>query len=144
VWYNIYVNKESRYSINKRRKGNENMANVKKLTKKDKFNALLALAEVKSNPSLVEFINHEIELLDKKNSAEKKPTAQQTANDSIKSAILAKMVEGKKYTITDLIKSVPECADLTNQRVSALIRQLVDKGEVVRTEDKRKAYFSLA
>ena len=120
------------------------MANVKKLTKKDKFNALLSLAEVKANPSLVEFINHEIELLDKKNSAEKKPTAQQTANDSIKSAILGNMVEGKKYTITDLIKSVPECADLTNQRVSALIRQLVEKGEVVRTEDKRKAYFSLA
>lgn len=120
------------------------MANVKKLTKKDKFNALLALAEVKSNPSLVEFINHEIELLDKKNSAEKKPTAQQTANDSIKAAILANMEEGKKYTITDLIKSVPECADLTNQRVSALIRQLIDKNEVVRIEDKRKAYFSLA
>lgn len=121
-----------------------NMANVKKLTKKDKFNALLSLAEVKSNADLVEFINHEIELLDKKNSSEKKPTAQQTANDSIKAAILANMAEGKKYTITDLIKSVPECADLTNQRVSALIRQLVDKGEVVRTEDKRKAYFSLA
>ena len=120
------------------------MANVKKLTKKDNFNALLNLAEVKANPSLVEFINHEIELLDKKNSSEKKPTAQQTANDSIKSAILGNMVEGKKYTITDLIKSVPECADLTNQRVSALIRQLVEKGEVVRTEDKRKAYFSLA
>ena len=144
VWYNINVNKESRHSINKRRKGNKNMANVKKLTKKDKFNALLALAEVKSNADLVDFINHEIELLDKKNSAEKKPTAQQTANDSIKSAILGNMVEGKKYTITDLIKSVPECADLTNQRVSALIRQLVEKGEVVRTEDKRKAYFSLA
>jgi predicted transcriptional regulator len=120
------------------------MANVKKLTKKDKFTALLSIAEVKSNADLVEFINHEIELLDKKNSAEKKPTAQQTANDSIKSAILGNMVEGKKYTITDLIKTVPECADLTNQRVSALIRQLVDKGEVVRTEDKRKAYFSLA
>ena len=120
------------------------MANVKKLTKKDKFTALLNLAEVKANPSLVEFITHEIELLDKKNSAEKKPTAQQTANDSIKVAILDNMEEGKKYTITDLIKTVPECADLTNQRVSALVRQLVDDKVVVRTEDKRKAYFSLA
>lgn len=120
------------------------MANTKKLTKKDHFNALLSLAEVKSNPKLVEFINHEIELLDKKNSADKKPTAQQTANESIKSAILDNMVEGKKYTITDIIKTVPECADLTNQRVSALVRQLVDSSKVVRTEDKRKAYFSLA
>jgi hypothetical protein len=120
------------------------MANVKKETKKDKFSALLALAEVKANPKLVEFINHEIELLEKKNSAEKKPTAQQTANEAIKSAILGNMVEGKKYTITDLIKSVPECADLTNQRVSALVRQLVDDKVVVRSEDKRKAYFALA
>ena len=120
------------------------MANVKKLTKKDKFNALLALADVKSNPSLVEFINHEIELLDKKNSAEKKPTAQQTANDAIKVAILDNMVEGKMYTITDIIKSVPECAELTNQRVSALVRQLKEDGQLVRIEDKRKAYFSLA
>ena len=120
------------------------MANAKKMTKKDKFNALLSLAEVKSNPTLVEFIEHELDLLDKKNSAEKKPTAQQVANDSIKAAIIVNMVEGKGYTITDLIKNIPECADLTNQRVSALIRQLIDEGKVVRTEDKRKAYFSLA
>lgn len=120
------------------------MANVKKMTKRDYFNSLLALDEVKANPDYVAFINHELELLDKKNSADKKPTAQQTANDAIKVAILDSMVEGKMYTITDIIKSVPECADLTNQRVSALIRQLKDEGVVVRTEDKRKAYFSLA
>lgn len=120
------------------------MANVKKMTKRDYFNSLLALDEVKANPDYVTFINHELELLDKKNSADKKPTAQQTANDSIKVAILDNMVAGKMYTITDIIKSVPECADLTNQRVSALIRQLKDEGMVVRTEDKRKAYFSLA
>lgn len=120
------------------------MANTKKMTKRDHFNSLLALAEVKSNPKLVEFIEHEIELLDKKNSADKKPTAQQTANEAIKTAILDNMVEGARYTITDLIKSVPECADLTNQRVSALMRQLIEAKEVVRIEDKRKAYFSLA
>lgn len=120
------------------------MANVKKMTKRDYFNSLLALDEVKANPDYVAFINHELELLDKKNSADKKPTAQQTANDAIKVAILDNMVAGKMYTITDIIKSVPECADLTNQRVSALVRQLRDEGMVVRTEDKRKAYFSLA
>ena len=117
------------------------MANTtKKLTKRDHFNALLNLAEVKADPKLVDFINHEIELLDKKNSADKKPTAQQTANDSIKVAILDNMVEGKGYTITDLIKTVPECADLTNQRVSALVRGVLDT-KIERVEEKRKAYF---
>ena len=120
------------------------MANAKKMTKRDYFNSLLALDEVKSNPKFVEFIEHELELLDKKNSAEKKPTAQQTANDAIKTDIFEHMVEGARYTITDIIKSVPSCVDLTNQRVSALVRQLKDEGKVVRIEDKRKAYFSLA
>ena len=120
------------------------MTNSKKPTKRDNYNALLSIPAVAENDSLVAFINHEIELLDKKNSTDKKPTAQQTANEAIKTAILDNMVEGTKYTITDLIKNVPECADLTNQRVSALVRQLVDDKVVIRTEDKRKAYFSLA
>ena len=120
------------------------MTTTKKPTKRDNFNTLLNIAEVKSNPKLVEFINHEIELLDKKNSSEKKPTAQQTANEGIKQAILDNMVEGKMYTITEIIKTVPECADLTNQRVSALMRQLIEAKSVERVEDKRKAYFTLA
>lgn len=117
-----------------------------KLTKREKFELLLAIEEVKANTMLVDFIKHELELLAKKNSSEsKKPTAQQVANQSIQKAILDEMAKTRKqYTITDLIKTVPECADLTNQRVSALVKQLVDTGHVVRTEDKRKAYFSIA
>lgn len=92
---------------------------------------------------LVEFIDHEVELLSKKNSAEKKPTAQQVANAGIATAIVEGMEPNRLYTITEIIKEIPECADMTNQRVSALIRQLVDADKVKRTEDKRKAYFSL-
>jgi hypothetical protein len=118
------------------------MANkTTKLTKKDKFEMLAKLPAVQSDPVLSEFITHEMELLSKKNSAEKKPTAQQVANVGIQTAILNGMEVGKAYTITDLIKSVPECADLTNQRVSALVRQMVDGGSVERFEEKRKAYF---
>lgn len=115
------------------------MAN-KKTTKKDNFKTLLTLAEVKANADLVKFIEHEIELLEKKNSADKKPTAQQTANEAIKADILATMEEGKLYTITELMKIVPSCADLTNQRVSALVRQMLGTS-IERVEDKRKAYF---
>lgn len=116
----------------------------KKMTKMEKFTMLADLPAVKENPVLSEFVAHEMELLAKKNVGEKKPTAQQTANAGIQTAILENMEVNRLYTITELIKSVPECADLTNQRVSALVRQLVDAGKVVRTEDKRKAYFSLA
>ena len=126
---------------------NDTMANQKKMTKATAWGIVKTIVEQSGHAQtaeLVEKIENELALLAKKNSAEKKPTAQQTANEGIKSAIVDGMESGKAYTITDIIKSVPECADLTNQRVSALMRQLVESGAVVRTEDKRKAYFTLA
>ena len=80
----------------------------------------------------------------KKNSAERKPTATQTANEGYKEAILDALEVGKGYTITDLIKGVPALSDLTNQRVSAIVRQMVETGTLKREEIKRKAYFALA
>jgi hypothetical protein len=117
---------------------------TKKITKRERFESLLNIEAVKADAGLVEFINHELELLAKKNSADKKPTAQQTANEGIKQSILDGMEDNRLYTITELIKNVPACAELTNQRVSALMRQLIADSLVVRTEDKRKAYFSKA
>lgn len=114
-----------------------------KLTKAQKFAMLRAIPAVAENAMLVEFIDHEVELLSKKNSAEKKPTAQQVANAGIATAIIEGMEPNRLYTVTEVIKSIPECADLTNQRVSALLRQLVEAGKVKRTEDKRKAYFQV-
>ena len=114
---------------------------AKKMTKMDMFKALkdkynLSVAEI-------EFIDHEIELLEKKNS-NRKPTKAQAENEVVKTAIIEGMVEGKAYTITDLIKSIPEISDFTNQRVSALVRQLKDNGLVTRREEKGKAYFTKA
>ena len=116
------------------------MANVKKMTKADYFRQIMANYNLTADEKA--FVEHELELLAKKNSAEKKPTAVQVANEGIKTDILEAMESGKKYTITDLMKSVEACADLSNQRVSALVRQLVTEGSVERTEEKRKAYFS--
>ena len=117
---------------------------TKKITKRERFESLLSIPAVQADAGLVDFINHELELLAKKNSAEKKPTAQQTANDGIKQAILDAMEANHLYTVTELQKSVPKCAELSNQRVSALLRQLKDDKLIIRTEDKRKAYFSKA
>ena len=116
-----------------------------KLTKAQKFAMIANIPEVANNPMLAEFIAHEQELLAKKNSAEKKPTAQQEANAAIKANIVATMEADRNrvWTVTELLKTVPGCADLTNQRMSALVRQMVDAGIVKRTEDKRKAFFSL-
>ena len=118
------------------------MANTTKMTKRDYFKAILSKYPLTDAEKA--FVEHELELLAKKNSADKKPTAQQTANEGIKSAIIETMEPNRRYTVTEIQKSVAECAELSNQRVSALLRQLKDEGAVVRTEDKRKAYFSKA
>ena len=116
----------------------------KKLTKRDYFNQLLGLDEVKGNEKLVNFISHELELLAKKNaSGTGKPTAVQVANEGIKSDILECMANepNRLFTISEMQKVFPCCAELSNQRVSALVRQLVADGKVERIEEKRKAVF---
>ena len=119
---------------------------VKKLTKRDRFEALLKLSEVQADPAMVEFINHEIDLLARKNAGDKKPTANQIANDSYKDIIFAEMSANpdKLYTVTELIKTVDGLGDLTNQHVSALLHQMINANGVERIVDKRKSYFRLA
>ena len=120
-----------------------NKTTTTKMTKAQKFNTLLTIPAVKENAMLVEFIEHELELLNKKNSAEKKPTAQQTANASIQEAVVAHLSAEptRLFTITELCKEVPGLPEnMTNQRMSAIVRQLVGVS-VERIEEKRKAYF---
>ena len=63
----------------------------------------------------------------------------------IKTAVLEVLGDGKKRTVSELLKEVPDLPDtMTNQRMSAIVRQMVDAGQVVRSEDKRKAFFTIA
>ena len=117
------------------------MANNKKMTKADYFKQILANYPLTEDEK--SFVEHELELLARKNSADKKPTAQQVANENIKQAILDGMERDRLYTVTEVIKAIPACSDLTNQRVSAILRGMI--GDTIeRVEDKRKAYFRLA
>ena len=98
------------------------MAEIKKLTKKDYFNELKVL--VADRQDLVDFIDHEIELLSKK-SSRTAPTKTQVENEKIKEKIVATLVElGKYATITDIQNANTELADLSNQKISALLKQL--------------------
>lgn len=117
---------------------------MKKLTKKEKFEMLKAIPAVQENGMLIEFINHEIELLAKKAAGgEKKMTATQKVNEGVKTTILESMEPGKLYSITDMIKQFDCCMDMSNQRVNALVRQMMPE-KVERVEVKRRAYFVLA
>lgn len=116
----------------------------KKLTKRDKYEMAIAMAKANDNGMLVEFFTHEIELLDKKagKGGDKKLTPEQEANEKIKVIILDHLDGSKPMTISEMIKTIPECNDFSTSKVSALVRQLKEVGLVKRTEVKGVAYFS--
>lgn len=117
-----------------------------KMTKRDRFNQLLAIPAVAEDADLVSFIDHEIELLSRKNGTAKKPTAKQEANEGVKSVILDVMRENPDhlYTVSELMKSCDELSELSNQKISALLRQLKEADLITKTVDKRVSYFSYA
>lgn len=111
-----------------------------KLTKRDHFNALLAIKEVASNETLVAFIENELELLNRKKANGNKPTKEQEANNALKEAIVEALT-GKLMTISELQK-LEQFSGYSNQKLNALIKILRDEHRVERIEDKRKAYFT--
>ena len=114
----------------------------KKITKKEYFSQLREI--VKDNENLVNFIDHELELLNKKSNS-KTPSKTQIENENIKNEIVKVLTEMEKpLTITDIQNSNENLAQFSNQKISALLTQLVNAKIVVRTTDKKKAYFSLA
>jgi hypothetical protein len=123
------------------------MAN-KKMTKKEMFAQLKANYDFTAEE--IAFIDNEIKLLENRNSkgGTRKPTEKQKANVAYKELILAYLSEHseEKFTVTELWKNIPDLADneeMSNQRVSALVRQLKEDNLIKKEEIKRKAYFSI-
>ena len=114
------------------------MAN--KMTKVEMFNAIKAVEGLTQD--MRDFIDHEIELLEKK-SANKKATKTQEENVEIK-AIIKSVLTSEGATVTEIQAKDATLSNLSNQRVSALLRQMIDAGEVIKTTDKKKSYFALA
>ena len=116
----------------------------KKTTKREMFNIIkTAMAD---NAEVVAFVDHELELLARKNSAERKPTVNQLDNKKIKKVVLEK-IGTHSYTITEIIKNVladTEWADLTCSRMTAIATQMAEDGDLIREVVKRKAYYKKA
>lgn len=109
--------------------------------------------EIKKVPGLsaeqIAFLDKRIEITQKKNAksanGERKPTKLQLENENIKADILS-VLGGfdKAVSITELQKANVDLANLSNQKITALLTQLVDDGKVVRSVVKGRAYFALA
>lgn len=126
------------------------MANSTKITKVEMFSAIRSYIEggkvSVSTPEMIAFIDRQVELINNKSAkASSKPTKTQTENANIKVLIMGALRKiGAYVTISDMQGQTPELAEYTNQKLSALMRQLVESGEVVKTVDKKKSYFTVA
>ena len=117
------------------------MANTK-ITKIEVLREMAQNEVIKANPNFANYVAHEIELFEKK-SANRKSTKTQTENVGIKTEILKALEGSDGMTASQIMPLVSEGA-YTNQKISSLLRQLVESGEVVRYTEKRVAYFRLA
>lgn len=111
------------------------------MTKREYFAELRTI--VADNADLVAFIDHEVELLDRKNSAPKGPTKKQILNEGLK----ARIMEGigtEPMTATDVVNTIFGDDTVTIQKASALLKQLVEDNALIKTVEKRVSYFSKA
>ena len=111
-----------------------------KMTYKEMYNALLEMAEVKSNPTIVNKINEALATLEKKSASK----SSVDKNAEIKEVILEAMVEGTNYTCTQIMKLVDDERLTSQQKTSAVMNALVKEGLVVKVLDKKSTYFHKA
>lgn len=120
------------------------MAN-KKTTKREYYE--LIKSKLADNAEIVAFCDHEIELLENRKKTvdgEKKLTPKQKENLALVATILDNMEVDTIYSISDMQRKIEVCKELTNQKISSLIRQAMSDGTVERVEVKGKAFFKLA
>ncbi len=121
----------------------------KRLTKKDYFEMIKGVCADRTD--IVDFCNHEIELLSRKNS-KSGATKTQKENEIVANMLVEELAKvGKPITITDLMNTsetikgytLENGNNLTNQKISAIFKQLVDNNRLVKVTDKKKSYFSI-
>lgn len=127
-----------------KKKGYEVIIMEKKITKKEMFAELKEIVEGMDRADLVAFVEHEIELLNKK-ASNKAQTKTQKENEVLVERLYDVLKEiGKAVTITEIQNASDEFKDLSNQKVSALMTKLVKAERVVKVSEKNKSYFSVA
>lgn len=113
----------------------------KKVTKKEMFEMIKGVCA--DNTQIIDFCDHEIELLERKASKSTQTKTQKENEGIIETIFNALASVGKPVTITELQNAIPELAEYSNQKISALLKKLVDSNQVTKTIDKKKSYFSV-
>lgn len=123
---------------------------VKRITKAQKFEDVIRLLSGEPTQFInaedaVAFIRNEMALLAKKNTSDRKPTATQEANVKYRNLIIEFLsMQDSGKTCTEIAKGVDELSEFNNQKIAALMRQLVEAGKVTKATVKGKSIFSVA
>lgn len=117
------------------------------MTKKEMFTALttfVANSDMEDKDEILDKLNNEIALLEKKAATPRKPTANQIENESFSAEILAHLTKvDMPKTIKELQEEVPSLAALSNQRVSHILSALVNAEKLEKSYVKKTPFFSV-
>ena len=104
-----------------------------------------------SQTEMIDFINHQIELLENKKE-NKKQAKEQEENTAYSNAIYEQMAFERKYSAAELMKELPAVnewntsheTELSAQKLASLLKPLVDGGKVIKTTEKRRVFYTKA
>ena len=115
---------------------------VVKETKKDVLTEILNCDAVQKNEKWKKCIAHEIELLEKKTGANRKPTKVQKENLEIAKVVLSVFEKNPNtlYRVTELIK-VEALSNYSSQKIAPIVKTLVGNGNVKVVEEKGVNYY---
>jgi hypothetical protein len=101
--------------------------------------------EVENKNEMLDFINHEVDLLNRKHSSNGESKTQKENKILMEQLKEALSQMPRPVTISEFQSmSTHEVATLSNQKLSALLKKLVEEEKtVVKTTEKKKSYFSL-
>ena len=132
-----------------------------KFTKTEIYETIIALVEGAETPAfakkdgdtevmvtvpsdvIINRMKKDIEMASKKSSKTGKPTKTQVENMALKEAMVEAMADQPAMTIDEIKGVCPEISELSTSKVSALLTQLRESGQVERTYVKKKAYFQV-
>lgn len=123
-----------------------------KITKRMRFEELKGIMEGLGKTDLITFIDHEIELIDRKAESRKAGTGKKAIeNNTLTELVVEELAKVGKCTITELLKKSEVLANyvtedgktLSNQKISALLKPLYtgDNAKIERTMEKKMVYF---
>ena len=118
----------------------------KKMTKKEMFTLIATLNA--DNKAIVDFCNHEIELLDNKKTNGNKKANEKVAKE-VEIVYNALVEIGRAVTASELIVETDlsalenESGVVSTQKVSAMFKKLKEQGKIESYTDKKKTYFKV-